>query len=126
MPFGINPASEVFQRSMEHLFAGEPCSVIFDDIIVGGRGVAEHDANLRRAREVNLRLNPDKYTETQYAQIEKELLAVVVTCTKFKDYKDWKAHNRENRQPASGNYPEEAYSCRPCSPPKNVAPAAEL
>ncbi|KAL7832506.1 hypothetical protein SRHO_G00295240 [Serrasalmus rhombeus] len=64
MPFGINSASEVFQRSIEHLFAGQPCSVIVDDIIIGGRGVAEHDANLRRvlerAREVNLRLNPDK------------------------------------------------------------------
>ena len=64
MPFGINSASEVFQRSMEQLFAGYPCSVIVDDIIIGGRGVAEHDANLRkvldRVREVNLKLNPDK------------------------------------------------------------------
>ncbi|KAL7890859.1 hypothetical protein AOLI_G00003350 [Acnodon oligacanthus] len=43
---------------------GQPCSVIIDDIFVGGRGVAEHDANLRRllerAIEVNLRLNPNK------------------------------------------------------------------
>ena len=64
MPFGINSASEVFQRSMEQLFAGYPCSVIVDDIIIGGRGVAEHHANLRkvldRVREVNLKLNPDK------------------------------------------------------------------
>ncbi|XP_038151255.1 uncharacterized protein K02A2.6-like [Cyprinodon tularosa] len=64
MPFGINSASEVFQRSMEQLFAGYPCSVIVDDIIIGGRTVAEHDANLEkvltRAREVNLRLNPAK------------------------------------------------------------------
>lgn len=64
MPFGINSASEVFQRSMEQLFAGYPFSVIIDDIIIGGRGVAEHNANLRkvleRAWEVNLRLNPNK------------------------------------------------------------------
>uniref|UniRef100_A0A3Q2DE46 Gypsy retrotransposon integrase-like protein 1 n=1 Tax=Cyprinodon variegatus TaxID=28743 RepID=A0A3Q2DE46_CYPVA len=64
MPSGINSASEVFQRSMEQLFAGYPCSVIVDDIIIGGRTVAEHDANLEkvltRAREVNLRLNPAK------------------------------------------------------------------
>ncbi|CAI5639180.1 unnamed protein product [Oreochromis niloticus] len=64
MPFGINSASEVFQRSMEQLFAGYPCSVIVDDIIIGGHRVAEHDANLKkvltRAREIKLRLNPDK------------------------------------------------------------------
>ncbi|KAK1783987.1 hypothetical protein P4O66_004509, partial [Electrophorus voltai] len=64
MPFGISSASEVFQRSIEHLFTGQPCSVIVDDIIIGGRGIAEHDANLKkvlnRAREVNLKLNPDK------------------------------------------------------------------
>ncbi|KAK5883558.1 hypothetical protein CesoFtcFv8_019875 [Champsocephalus esox] len=64
MPFGISSACEVFQRSMEQLFAGYPCSVIVDDIIIGGRGVAEHDANLKkvleRVREVNLKLNSAK------------------------------------------------------------------
>lgn len=64
MPFGINSASEIFQRAMEQIFAGYPCAVIVDDIIVGGNGEQEHDANLRkvldRAREVNLRLNPQK------------------------------------------------------------------
>ncbi|RXN21973.1 Transposon Ty3-G Gag-Pol poly [Labeo rohita] len=64
MPFGINSASEVFQHAMEQIFAGYPCAVIVDDIIVGGNGKEEHDANLRRvldrAREVNLRLNPQK------------------------------------------------------------------
>lgn len=34
MPFGINSASDVFQRSMEQLFAGYPCSVIVADIII--------------------------------------------------------------------------------------------
>lgn len=65
MPFSINSASEVFQHTMDQLFAGYPCSVIVDDIIIiGGRGVAEHDANLRkvleRVRKVNLKLNPNK------------------------------------------------------------------
>ncbi len=64
MPFGINSASEVFQRSMEQLFSGYPCAIIVDDIIVGGHDVAEHDANLRRvlnrARGVKLKLNPAK------------------------------------------------------------------
>uniref|UniRef100_A0A9J8CJP5 ribonuclease H n=1 Tax=Cyprinus carpio carpio TaxID=630221 RepID=A0A9J8CJP5_CYPCA len=60
----INSASEVFQRAVEQIFAGYPCAVIVDDIIVGGNGEQEHDANLRkvldRAREVNLRPNPQK------------------------------------------------------------------
>uniref|UniRef100_A0AAQ6A9J5 ribonuclease H n=1 Tax=Amphiprion ocellaris TaxID=80972 RepID=A0AAQ6A9J5_AMPOC len=64
MPFGISSASEVFQRTMDQLFAGYPCAVIVDDVIVGGRSVAEHDANLKivleRVIEVNLRLNPHK------------------------------------------------------------------
>lgn len=63
MPFGINSASEVFQRMMEQLFTGYPSSVIIDDII-GGRDIAKHDTNLRkvfdRVREVNLKLNTEK------------------------------------------------------------------
>ena len=59
---GINSAREVFQRSVEQLNLGYPCFVC--DIIIGGHGVAEHDANLKRmlerAREVNVRLNPAK------------------------------------------------------------------
>lgn len=64
MPFGINSTSEVFQHTMEQLFAGYPCSVIVNDIIIGGHRVDEHDANLKRVlervREVNLKLNPAK------------------------------------------------------------------
>ncbi|XP_055507978.1 uncharacterized protein LOC129707187 [Leucoraja erinacea] len=64
MPFGISSASEVFQRSMEQLFAGLPCAIIVDDILVYGRDVEEHDRNLRRvldrARQINLKLNPSK------------------------------------------------------------------
>lgn len=61
MPFGICSASEVFQRSMEQLFAGYPCAIIVDDIIIGGWDATEHNANLKsvldRARQINLRLN---------------------------------------------------------------------
>ena len=64
MPFGISTASEVFQRAMEQIFAGYPCAIIVDDIIVGGKGAKEHDENLKkvldRARQVKLRLNPKK------------------------------------------------------------------
>ena len=64
MPFGINSASEVFQRTMELLFEDLPCAIIVDDILVYGKDATEHDHNLRlildRARKINLKLNPDK------------------------------------------------------------------
>ncbi|KAI2656552.1 Retrovirus-related Pol polyprotein from transposon 17.6 [Labeo rohita] len=56
---------EVFQRSMEQIFAGYLIyfAVIYD-ILVGGRTVKEHGDNLERVlertRQVNLRLNPLK------------------------------------------------------------------
>ncbi len=60
MPFGINS----FQRAMEQIFTGFPCAIIVDDIIVGGKGEKEHDENLKkvlnRARQVNLKLNPQR------------------------------------------------------------------
>ena len=64
MPYGLNSGSEVFQRSMEQLFAGYPCDIVVDDIIISGRDIKEHDENLKkvldRAREINLKLNPSK------------------------------------------------------------------
>lgn len=49
---------------MEQIFAGLPCAIIVDDIIVGGKHLKEHDENLQkvldRARKVRLRLNPQK------------------------------------------------------------------
>ena len=64
MPFGITSASEVFQKTMDHLFDGCPCEIIVDDILVWGKDEAEHDDNLRqvldRAREVNLQLGAEK------------------------------------------------------------------
>ena len=64
MPFGISTASEVYQRTMEHLFAGYPCAIIVDDLLIWGSTVEEHDRNLHkvleRCREVNLKLNVKK------------------------------------------------------------------
>ncbi len=64
MPFGLNSASKMFQRSMEQIFTGYPCAIIVKDIIIGGKDVGEHNTSLRkvcnRAREVNLKLNPLK------------------------------------------------------------------
>ena len=64
MPYGINSGSEVFQNTIENLFANLPCFIAVDDIMVYGKTQEEHDENLKqildRAREVNLKLNPAK------------------------------------------------------------------
>ena len=64
MPYGITSGSEVFQRSMEHLFANQPCEIIVDDILVYGKNAEEHDANLKqvlnRVRQLNMKLNAEK------------------------------------------------------------------
>ena len=62
--FGLNSNAEVFQRTMEQLFSGYPCSIIVDDILVSGSTIQEHDENLqkvlKRCKEVNLKLNKQK------------------------------------------------------------------
>ena len=64
MPYGITSGSEVFQRSMEHLFANQPCEIIVDDILVYGKNAEENDANLKqvfnRVRQLNIKLNAEK------------------------------------------------------------------
>ncbi len=64
MPYGISTSSEVFQRSMEQLFAGLPCEIVVDDILIWGRTHEEHDDRLRQVlnkiRAINMKLNPDK------------------------------------------------------------------
>ena len=64
MPYGICSVSDVYQRTMEQLFADLPCSIIVDDILVGGRTKEEHDQNLKtvldRIRKINMRLDPKK------------------------------------------------------------------
>ncbi|XP_038047830.1 uncharacterized protein K02A2.6-like [Patiria miniata] len=64
MPYGLCSASDVYQRTMEQIFADLPCSIIVDDILVGGRTKEEHDRNLKtvldRIRKINMRLNPTK------------------------------------------------------------------
>ena len=57
MPFGITYASEVFQRAMEEPFAGHPCAIIVDGLLVWDEGTADHEANLKkvlqRVREIS-------------------------------------------------------------------------
>jgi len=64
MPYGISTGSEVFQRCMEQLFAGQPCEIVVDDILIWGSSVEEHDKRLKcvldRVRAINMQLNPTK------------------------------------------------------------------
>ena len=49
LPFGVNSAVSIFQRTMENLLAGLPgCVVYIDDILVTGKTDEEHAQNLRR------------------------------------------------------------------------------
>ena len=63
MLFGIISASEVFQHVMEELFAGYPYAIIVDDLLVWGKGTADHDVNLKvleRVHEVGMKLSLKK------------------------------------------------------------------
>ena len=65
LPFGINSASEVFQRRMTQALDDiEGVAVIVDDILVWRTTVEEHNRRLQnalqRARELNLKLNKER------------------------------------------------------------------
>jgi len=67
MPFGLHSASATFQRVLDRVIGPEMSPHAFAyqvDIIVIGRSLEEHKANLkevfRRLKEANLRLSPEK------------------------------------------------------------------
>ena len=64
MPYGIKTGTEVFQCSIEQLFTNQPYEIVVHDILVYGRNQDDHDKNLKkvldRARQLNLKLNPQK------------------------------------------------------------------
>ena len=65
MPFGLNSATEVFQKKNEAAFAGiEGIHIVADDIIIAADSVDEHDRILQkvleRARERKVKFNFDK------------------------------------------------------------------
>ena len=67
MPFGLVNAPATFQRLMKVVLAGlarKNCVVYLDDILIFGKDIAEHNANLQavlqRLREAGLRLKPVK------------------------------------------------------------------
>ena len=75
MPFGILSAAEVFQKKMIEAFEDiEGVQIIYDDILVTGKTVEEHDETLRkvlqRARERRIKFNKKKMkfriTEVKY------------------------------------------------------------
>ena len=82
MPFGISPASEIFQLRLHEAVEGlEGTYVIADDILVAGTGdtmkdaIADHDDKigklLRRCQERNIKLNKQKvvFKETEVPYI---------------------------------------------------------
>ena len=65
MSFGIHSAQEVFHKRLHELLHHlDGVETDIDDILVWGRTVQEHDERLektlQRARQSNLKLNPDK------------------------------------------------------------------
>ena len=64
LPYGVTVGSEVYQRTIEHLFMNAPCEAVIDDILVWGKHLHDHDKKLKqvlnRCREINIRLNPKK------------------------------------------------------------------
>ena len=71
LPFGLSPSPELFQKRLDQCLEGLPgVFVIADDILITGQGdthaeaCIDHDRNmtsfLRRCRERNIKLNPDK------------------------------------------------------------------
>ena len=65
LPFGINLATDEYQKKMMELFGEQDgVEVIVDDILVHGRDQAEHDSRLEvvmsKIKEIDLRLNKEK------------------------------------------------------------------
>ena len=65
LPFGINLATDEYQKKMMELFGEQDgVEVIIDDILVHGRDQAEHDSRLEvimgKIKEIGLRLNKEK------------------------------------------------------------------
>ncbi|UYV75842.1 K02A2.6-like [Cordylochernes scorpioides] len=65
LPFGISPASAIFQRCMDSLFHDVPNTVIYlDDIFIGSKDEQEHYRILKmifdKLKELNFTLNKEK------------------------------------------------------------------
>src|SRR5699024_8220987 len=63
--FGVRVAPGIFQRTMDTMLAGcANAQAYLDDVVVGGKTQAEHDANLwrvlERIEEYGFRIRPEK------------------------------------------------------------------
>ena len=70
LPFGISSGPEIFHREMTHILAGVPGVIVdIDDVLIGGKGQAEHDDRLRqvldRMKDAGVTLNEKCELSTQ-------------------------------------------------------------
>ncbi|XP_023311910.1 uncharacterized protein K02A2.6-like isoform X3 [Anoplophora glabripennis] len=90
MPYGISPASAIFQRHLEQLFQGmENVSNFIDDILVTGKDDEEHirmlDNVLRKLQDAGLTVKADK---CKFFQDELEYLGHKITKEGIKKTED--------------------------------------
>ena len=65
LPFGLKCSPEIFQRAMSNYFGHiENVFIYFDDLLIAGNTIEEHDNTLKKVLEVakssNIKFNPDK------------------------------------------------------------------
>lgn len=64
LPFGLKVSPEVFQRTIEKIFGDLKVGIYFDDLIIGGATVEEHDSVLfevlKRAKKYGIKFNRNK------------------------------------------------------------------
>lgn len=64
MPYGINSGPEVFQWTMEQIYAGYSCEIIVDDYLIWVANTQEQGEKLKRVldrpQKVNLKINERK------------------------------------------------------------------
>ncbi|KAE8740131.1 hypothetical protein FOCC_FOCC014367, partial [Frankliniella occidentalis] len=78
MPFGLSCAPELFQYLTGQVFGDTGARVYFDDVLVAGKDVQEHDLIMSRvlakARSENVKFNPNKI---QFRQTEVMFLGLL-------------------------------------------------
>lgn len=86
LPFGICSAPEIFQKKNYELFGDcRGTCIYFDDIIVGGKTLEEHDRNLKmvleKAREFNVKFNS---TKVQFRQNQVKFMGQILSRQRLK------------------------------------------
>ena len=85
LPFGVSCAPEIFQFLNDQVFSGTGALSYFDDCLIAGETLEEHDRILRavmkRATEETVRFNPKKL---QYRLLEAMFLGLLWSYNKIK------------------------------------------